>query len=88
MERTLKVQKEAITRYKRIADLWVAYYVHGEDPLEFGREFYHAVGDLLEGNPLSKLSLYHINNEDVQNVVFTGREKSDDERTEAKQTVE
>ncbi len=81
----IKVQKDALARYKRIADLWVAYYVHGEDPSEFGREFYHAVGELLEGVPVDKLMLHHVTPNQVESVVFTGRSN---EKEKAKKECE
>lgn len=64
--------KECADRYKQIADMWVAYHISNEDPAVFGREFYHAVGEILQGNPLNQLELYHIDTSTVKPVVFTG----------------
>lgn len=60
--RVLNVQRELLTRFDRISNLWVAYHNSGKFPDDFGREFYHAVGKLLQGHPLSKIELYHISN--------------------------
>jgi len=75
-ERPIEVQTELIVRYRRVADLWVAYHVKCDNgPEEFGREFYHAVGEILQGVPLDRLELFHVQTDDVKNIVFTGRSK-------------
>ncbi len=58
--RVLNVQRELVARFDRISNLWVAYHNSGKYPDDFGREFYHAVGKLLQGYPLNKIELYHI----------------------------
>lgn len=60
--RVLSVQRELLARFDRISNLWVAYHNSGKYPDDFGREFYHAVGKLLQGHPLDKIELYHISN--------------------------
>jgi hypothetical protein len=72
-----KVHTDLLTRYRRIADLWIAYQVKNEDgPAVYGREFYQAVGELLQGLPTKKLELYHIDVTDVESVVFPGAQGS------------
>ncbi len=73
-KRVLKTQAEVITRYRRIADLWATYYAKcAEGPEVFGREFYHAVGELLQGNPLENLELVHLDICNLEAVVFPGK---------------
>jgi len=61
-DRVLNVQRDLLARFDRISNLWVAYHNSGKYPDDFGREFYHAVGKLLQGQPLDKVELYHISN--------------------------
>lgn len=68
-----KATKDLLARYRRIADLWIAYQVKSdESPAVYGREFYQAVGELLQGIPTKKLELHHIDVADVESVVFPG----------------
>lgn len=73
-KRVLKTQAEVLARYRRIGDLWTGYYAKCiEGPEVFGREFFHAVGELLQGKPLDKLELVHLNVRELESVVFPGR---------------
>ena len=58
--RVLNVQRELLARFDRISNLWMAYHNSGKYPDDFGREFYHAVGKLLQGHPLERIELYHL----------------------------
>jgi len=90
-DRVQKTQMEILTRYKRIGNLWTGYYARSKDgPEVFGREFYHAVGELLQGKPLDVLELTHINAEELEEVVFArkarGPGSKDPENRARKQT--
>lgn len=75
---TLKLHRDLVARYRRIADLWVAYNVKSEDgPEVYGREFYHAVGELLQGIPMKRLELHHIRTSDVEPIVHIGRSEEE-----------
>jgi hypothetical protein len=79
-QRVLKTQAEVLARYRRIGDLWAAYYARSTvGPEVFGREFYHAVGELLQGTPLEKLELVHLDVQELESIVFPG--KMDDQQT-------
>ncbi len=67
--RVLNVQRDVLARFDRISNLWVAYHNSGKFPDDFGREFYHAVGKLLQGHPVDKIELYHISPAEVPKVV-------------------
>lgn len=54
------MQKLLALRCRDIANLYIAYTNSGKFPDEFGREFYHAVGDILNGVPINRLELHHI----------------------------
>jgi len=80
-ERVLKTQAEVLARYRRIGDLWAGYYAKStEGPEVFGREFYHAVGELLQGKPLEKLELMHLDVHELEAVVFPGRVNGPDKK--------
>ena len=73
MKNSPRTTAELAKRYKIIADLWVAYHVHADDPAEFGREFYHAVGEILQGAATDSLELFHIDVKSIKRVAYTGR---------------
>ena len=73
--RVLRAQQDIVARYKRVANLWAAYLTSDAYPEDFGREFYHAVGEILEGKPLTELDLYHIDAAAVQDIIVHGKEK-------------
>lgn len=75
--RVIRAQQDIIARYKRVANLWAAYLTSDAYPEDFGREFYHAVGEILEGKPLAELDLYHIDATKVQDIIVHGKEKND-----------
>lgn len=66
--RVLNVQRELLARFDRISNLWVAYHNCGKYPDDFGREFYHAVGKILQGYSLDKIELFHIGEPDPKKV--------------------
>jgi hypothetical protein len=71
-------QKEIVKRYRSITDLWVAYHIKSDDgPETFGREFYVAVGELIQGVPPKKLELHHIDVRDIVPVVQPDRSETD-----------
>jgi len=70
-----KVQRELVTRYNRIANLYIAYTNSGAFADEFGREFFHAVGDILNGTPIDKLTLHHIDPSAFEEIVRRGDNK-------------
>ena len=53
-------EDELVTRYHRIANLYIMYTNCGSYADEFGREFFHAVGAILNGTPVDKLVLHHV----------------------------
>lgn len=67
--RLLSAQRELLVRYDRISNLWVAYHNSGKYPDDFGREFYYAIGKLLQGAPVSGLPLHHLDPEEVDPIV-------------------
>lgn len=75
--RVIRAQQDIVARYKRVANLWAAYLTSDAYPEDFGREFYHAVGEILEGKPLAELDLYHIDGSKVQDIIVHGKEKND-----------
>jgi hypothetical protein len=68
-KRLLRAQRDILTRYDRISNLWVAYHNSGKYPDDFGREFYYAIGKLLQGAPVSDLPLHHLDPEEVEPIV-------------------
>ena len=74
--RVAQVQKEVLAKFKRVSNLWVAYFNSGAAPEEFGREFWHAVGDILQGKPINALELFHIDPNSVEDVIMHGRERN------------
>jgi hypothetical protein len=79
-----KIQREIIERYDNISNLYVAYMNCGKHSDEFGREFFHAVGEILQGTPVRSLTLYHLDAPTVAGIVnhavskggVTGRRKT------------
>lgn len=69
LTRVEKVQREIIERYDNISNLYVAYMNCGKHSDEFGREFFHAVGEILQGKPVRGLTLYHLDAATVQGIV-------------------
>ena len=67
--RPQRVQRELIERYSRISNLYIAYVNSGKFPDEFGREFFHAVGDILQGTSVDQLTLFHVESSSVAPVV-------------------
>jgi len=67
--RLLNAQREILVRYDRISNLWVAYHNSGKYPDDFGREFYYAIGKLLQGTPVPGLPLHHLDPEEVAPIV-------------------
>jgi hypothetical protein len=64
-----KIQRELIERYDNISNLYVAYMNSGKFPDEFGREFFHAVGDIIQGVPVKQLTLFHLDSTAVEGIV-------------------
>ena len=75
--RVIRAQQDIVARYKRVANLWAAYLTSDAYPEDFGREFYHAVGEILEGKPLADLDLYHIDASKIQDIIVHGKEKNE-----------
>lgn len=67
--RVIAAQRDILMRFDRISNLWVAYHNSGKYPDDFGREFYYAVGKLLQGVNIDKLPLYHLDPEEVAPIV-------------------
>lgn len=63
-----KIKREILRRYAYISNLYIAYVNRGKDPEEVGREFFLAVGDILNGTPLDRLTLYHVDPEIITDV--------------------
>lgn len=64
-----KVQREIVQRYDHISNLYVAYMNSGKFPDEFGREFFHAVGEIIQGVPIKQLTLFHLDSTAVEEIV-------------------
>lgn len=69
ISRVEKVQREIIQRYDHISNLYVAYMNSGKYSDEFGREFFHAVGEILQGKPVRQLTLFHLSTETIEEIV-------------------
>jgi len=67
--RVEKVQLEIIKRYDNISNLYVAYMNCGKHSDDFGREFFHAVGEILQGASVAQLTLYHLNRTEIEDIV-------------------
>lgn len=67
--RVLNVQREILARYDCISNLWVAYHNGDKFPDDIGREFFHAVGKILQGHSLDKLMLFHVDPKKIKQVV-------------------
>jgi hypothetical protein len=79
--RVQKVQREIIDRYDRIVNLWISFHNSGKYVDEFSREFYHAVGRILQGAQLTPEDLTIELHEVVNNLEFieNGGHKRDKE---------
>jgi hypothetical protein len=60
--RVYRVQLEIIRRYNEISNLYVSYFNSSKSSDVYGREFFHAVGEILQGVPVDRVKseLYHI----------------------------
>lgn len=67
--RVEKIKGEIAQRYDNIVNLYVAYMNSGKYPDMFGREFFHAVGDILQGTPVKQLVLFHLEANEVEQIV-------------------
>lgn len=56
-------------RCRRISNLFMAYHNSGKSSDIFGREFFHAVGDILNGTPLHRLEIFHIDAKKIPEVL-------------------
>ena len=68
-DRFSQVQLELVHRYDLVANLWVAYHNSGISPDVFGREFYCAVGEIMQGIPAEKLSVCHIKLTQIERII-------------------
>lgn len=64
-----RIQREIVQRYDHISNLYVAYMNSGRFPDEFGREFFHAVGEIIQGVPVKQLTLFHLDSAAVEDIV-------------------
>jgi hypothetical protein len=89
VSRVQKVQREIITRYDRVANLWISFHNSGKYVDEFAREFYHAVGRILQGIQLAPEDLTIELHEVVNNQAFidNGGHKRDKEIRQASREV-
>jgi len=71
----LRAQQDIVARYRRVSNLYVAYTNSDGTPEEYGREFTIAVGELLEGQNINQLELFHINVDDVEDIVSYGKKE-------------
>jgi hypothetical protein len=65
----IQQQADLAERCRRVINLYIAYYNSGECADVFGREFYHAVGDILNGTSLKNLEVFHINPKSIPDVI-------------------
>lgn len=89
ISRVQKVQQEIVTRYDRVANLWISFHNSGKYVDEFAREFYHAVGRILQGVQLTPEDLTIELHEVVNNQAFiaNGGHKRDKEIRQATREV-
>jgi len=73
--RVEKVQRELIERYDSISNLYVAYMNSGKFTDEFSREFFHAVGEIIQGIPIKQLTLFHLKPTVIEKLVNHGVSK-------------
>ncbi len=68
--RVHRVQLEIIKRYNAVSNLYVSYFNSHNAPDVYGREFFHAVGEILQGIPIDrvKAELFHLDS--VSAVVY------------------
>jgi len=84
--RVLRAQRDVIARFRRIANLYVAYTNSDRSPEEFGREFVVAVGEIMEGKTIDQLELFHIDVSEIEDVVAHGRQEVLDDPEGAKRS--
>lgn len=58
--RASRLLHELADRCRRISNLYIAYHNSGKSADEFGREFFVAVGEILNGTSMEQLELYHV----------------------------
>jgi len=87
--RVQKVQREIVDRYDRIVNLWISFHNSGKYVDEFSREFYHAVGRILQGVQLTPEDLTIELHEVVSNQEFiaNGGHKRDKENRQGPREV-
>lgn len=87
--RVQKVQMEIVDRYDRIVNLWISFHNSGKYVDEFSREFYHAVGRILQGVQLTPEDLTIELHEVVSNQEFiaNGGHKRDKENRQGPREV-
>lgn len=68
--------QELADRCRRISNLYIAYHNSGKSADEFGREFFVAVGEILNGTPIDELELYHVRAKDVEEVLTTPKKRT------------
>lgn len=69
LTRMESIQREIVERYDNISNLYVAYMNCGRFSDEFGREFFHAVGEVLQGKSIKQLTLFHLDSKTVDEIV-------------------
>jgi hypothetical protein len=89
ISRVQKVQRDIVNRYDRIVNLWISFHNSGKYVDEFSREFYHAVGRILQGAQLTPEDLTIELHEVVNNQAFitNGGHKRDKEIQQATREV-
>jgi hypothetical protein len=78
--RVLRAQRDVVARYRRISNLYVAYTNSDGSPGEYGREFFIAVGEILEGKSIEQLELFHIDVSEIEDVVAYGQREVPNDR--------
>lgn len=78
--RVLRAQRDVVARYRRVSNLYVAYTNSDGSPGEYGREFFIAIGEILEGKTIEQLELFHIDKSEVEDVVAYGQREAVNDR--------
>ena len=68
-DKAQRVEANLAERCRRISNLYIAYHNSGTSSDIFGREFFHAVGDILNGTPLHRLEVFHIDPKRISEVL-------------------
>ena len=68
-EKSKRTLASLAERCRRISNLFMAYHNSGKSSEVFGREFYHAVGDILNGTPLHRLEVFHVDPKKIPEVL-------------------